>query len=122
MPQKSRTRPLRHAHWVVFAFSFAWLPAGLLTAAEVATTDVQRPTPEEFAQSLQLSEGLEATLFVSEPEINSPTNIDIDDRGRVWVCDVVNYRGHLGRRPDGDRILILEDTTGAGRCDLTNVY
>ena len=36
--------------------------------------------------------------------ITNPTNIDIDHRGRVWVCDVVNYRGHNGERPEGDRI------------------
>ncbi len=122
MPEKPRTRPLRRVPWDVFTLSMVWLPASLLTAAEVTIPDIRRPTPEEFTQSLQLSEGLEATLFISEPDINSPTNIDIDDRGRLWVCDVLNYRAHLGRRPAGDRILILEDTTGDGRCDTTTVF
>ncbi len=32
--------------------------------------------------------------------IASPTNVDVDVRGRVWVCDVVNYRTETvaGRR------------------------
>ena len=53
---------------------------------------------------------LEATLFAAEPMLLSPSNIDIDHRGRVWVCDVMNYRGRQGARPEGDRILILEST------------
>ena len=67
-----------------------------------------------------MAEGLEATLFASEPEISNPTNIDIDSRGRVWVCEVMNYRGNNGKRPEGDRILILEDTDGDGKADKTD--
>lgn len=75
-------------------------------------------------ENLKLYPGLEATLFASEPLIASPTNIDVDDRGRVWVCEVQNYRGHGARnqRPEGDRILILEDSDGDGVSDLTKVF
>ena len=73
---------------------------------------------------LDLYPGLEATLFASEPQILSPTNIDVDHRGRVWVCEVVNYREHArnNKRPQGDRILILEDTNGDGKADTQKVY
>ncbi len=54
--------------------------------------------------------------------IASPTNIDVDDKGRVWVCEVVNYRRRAGTRPAGDRILILEDTDGDGRADKSTVF
>ena len=46
----------------------------------------------------------------------------IDHRGRVWVCEIVNYRGHKGKRPEGDRILILEDTNGDGQVDTEKVF
>ena len=74
--------------------------------------------------NLDLHPGLEATLFASEPDLTNPTNIDVDHRGRVWVCDVVNYREHgrNDKRPQGDRILILEDTDGDGAADSTKVY
>ena len=71
---------------------------------------------------LDVAPGLEATLFASEPMIASPTNIDVDDKGRVWVCEVVNYRRRAGTRPAGDRILILEDTDGDGRADKSTVF
>ena len=43
-------------------------------------------------------------MFASEPQILSPTNIDVDHRGRVWVCEVVNYRVHArnNKRPQDD--------------------
>lgn len=71
---------------------------------------------------LDVAEGLEVTLVASEPELRSLTNLDIDDRGRIWVCDVMNYRGNAGSRPEGDRILILEDTTGDGVADSTKTF
>ena len=74
--------------------------------------------------NLDLYPGLEATLFASEPMLSNPTNIDVDERGRVWVCDVVNYREHARNdvRPEGDRILILEDSDGDGVADSSKVY
>ena len=78
--------------------------------------------PGDAVAGLDVAEGLEATLFAAEPAITSLTNLDIDARGRVWVCEVVNYRKNLGRRKAGDRILILEDTDGDGRSDRQTVY
>lgn len=72
--------------------------------------------------ALDVAEGLEATLFAAEPLMLNPTNIDIDHRGRVWVCEVQNYRGRQGTRPEGDRILILEDTDGDGQADKKTVF
>ena len=73
---------------------------------------------------LEVYPGLEATLFASEPMMASPTNIDVDERGRVWVCEVMNYRGHAleEAREEGDRILILEDTDGDGKADKSTVF
>lgn len=65
---------------------------------------------------------LQATLAASEPKLLSLTNLDVDHRGRVWVCEVVNYRRHSGERPEGDRILILEDTDHDGVMDKEKVF
>lgn len=78
--------------------------------------------PGDAIANLDVGEGMEATLFAAEPMLLSPTNIDVDARGRVWVCEVVNYRGRNGTRKEGDRILILEDTDGDGKADRTKVY
>ena len=73
---------------------------------------------------LTLYPGVGATLFAGEPMISNPTNIDVDELGRVWVCDVENYRSHGRRdqRPEGDQILILEDIDGDGVADGKKVF
>jgi len=78
--------------------------------------------PEDAAKQLDIAAGLNAQLFASEPMITSPTNIDVDHRGRIWLADVQNYRGRAGTRPEGDRILILEDTTGDGTADKVTTF
>ena len=81
--------------------------------------------PKDAVTGLDVAEGLEVTLFSSEaskPAMLNPTSIDIDHLGRVWVCEVVNYRHRNGERKEGDRILILEDTDGDGVADKQTVF
>ena len=98
----------------------------LATLAMAGSSSLAQPSRDaaKAVSQLDLYPGLEATLFASEPQILSPTNIDVDHRGRVWVCEVVNYRAHAhdNKRPQGDRILILEDTNGDGEADSQKVY
>jgi putative membrane-bound dehydrogenase-like protein len=88
-------------------------------------SDGQKRSPKYAVAGLSVSEGLEATLFASEPTITNPTNIDVDHLGRVWVCEAYNYRPAINGNPtknEGDRILILEDTNGDGKSDKTTVF
>ena len=78
--------------------------------------------PALAVEGLTVAPGLAATLTASEPDLLSLTNLDIDHRGRIWVCEVVNYRKHNGERAEGDRILILEDTDQDGKADKSKVY
>jgi putative membrane-bound dehydrogenase-like protein len=75
---------------------------------------------------LEVHPDLEATLFAAEPMMLNPTDIDIDHLGRVWVCEVVNYRRFANsdhpERTEGDRILILEDTDHDGVADKSTVF
>ncbi len=78
--------------------------------------------PETATAQLDVHPELKVQLFASEPMMLSPASIDIDHRGRVWVCEVVNYRKHSGERAEGDRILILEDTDGDDKADKSTVF
>lgn len=72
---------------------------------------------------LFVAEGdLEVTLWASSPLFFNPTNIDIDHAGRIWVAEGVRYRKHHARRPEGDRIVVLQDTDGDGRADSSHVF
>lgn len=69
---------------------------------------------------------LEMTLLAEEPMLVNPTNIDVDHLGRVWVCEVLNYRHFRNTdaapRKEGDRILVLEDSNGDGTVDKQTVF
>jgi putative membrane-bound dehydrogenase-like protein len=75
---------------------------------------------------LKVRDGLEVSLFASEPMFSNPTNIAIDAKGRVWVCEAYNYRMQFNAknptREKGDRIMILEDTDGDGKADNSKVF
>lgn len=97
---------------------FFCLAASLFVPALV---QAQLP-PEKAASSFTVADGLEMKLWAAEPLFVNPTCIDIDHKGRVWVCESVNYRNKLHgkkklNRPEGDRIVILEDTKGSGKAD-----
>lgn len=67
-------------------------------------------------------EGLEVTVWATSPMLRSPTNMDFDAHGRLYVAEGVNYRGKGGRQPEGDRIVILEDTDHSGSADKSTVF
>jgi putative membrane-bound dehydrogenase-like protein len=94
---------------------------GRVGSGAVPASNVDR-SPAGAVDGLDVAEGLEATVFAAEPKVLSLTNLDIDHRGRVWVCEVINYRRHNGKREAGDRILILEDTDQDGVADTSKVF
>jgi len=76
----------------------------------------------EQMKDFTVAPGLKADLFAAEPQIQNPTNIDIDHRGRVWAVEAVNYRAYDHLRPEGDRVVILEDTKGNGVADKETTF
>src|ERR1700679_2627738 len=100
---------------------WSWLPVLAVLLNPAMGVFAQQPAASAVS-NLKVADGLEATLFAAEPMLLSPSDIDVDHLGRVWVCEVVNYRGRNGQRPEGDRILILEDTNQDGRADKQTVF
>ncbi len=88
-------------------------------------TPEQQHDPKYALAGLKTVDGLETTLFASEPMLVNPTNIDVDAKGRVWVCEAYNYRPAITGNPTheaGDRIVILEDQNGDGKADVSKVF
>ncbi len=101
-----------------------------LLAASALPVQAQHNRPTGRAAALEelkkmtVAEGLEVTLFASEPMVLNPACMDIDSRGRIWVAEGANYRkwSNPPIRPEGDRIVILEDTNGDGAADKATTF
>ena len=90
-----------------------------ITTSDSLTED-QKRLPENALKGLVVANGLEIHSMATEPMLKNPTNIDVDDRGRIWVTEAYNYRPDINGNPTnalGDRIMILEDVNGDGRVD-----
>ena len=88
-------------------------------------SETQKHLPENALKSLTVAEGFEVTAMATEPMLQNPTNIDVDERGRIWVCEAYNYRPGINGNPTnalGDRILILEDNDGDSKADTAKVF
>jgi putative membrane-bound dehydrogenase-like protein len=101
---------------------FTQKPAGAAAAGRKNVAVVDTGATIVPADLFSVPEGLEVTVWATSPDLLNPTNIDFDAQGRLWVAEGVNYRGKGGRRPEGDRIVVLEDTTGAGKADKSTVF
>ncbi len=82
---------------------------------------------QDLSSSFVLPEGLALSLWAESPQLFNPTAMDVDMWGRVWVTEAVNYRQWDGRNPGlhregGDRVVILADKDGDGRCDSSTVF
>ena len=96
----------------------------LLCVVVVATAQEKKtgaPTLEASVKAMKVLEGLEAAAWASEPGLINPTAMDIDERGRIWVTESMNYRGSK-MRPEGDRILIMEDADGDGKAESYKTF
>ncbi|MCJ7466351.1 MAG: c-type cytochrome [Maribacter sp.] len=89
-------------------------------------SELEKRKPENALASMQVADSLSLELFASEPMVRNPTNMAIDAKGRIWVCEGTNYRLFANPKnayeKKGDRILILEDTDGDGQADVSKVF
>jgi putative membrane-bound dehydrogenase-like protein len=105
-------------------------PATSVVVPSPGTEPSRQPSMIVDADSnrLYLPDDLEATLWAESPMFYNPTNMDIDIKGRVWITEAVNYRKFNNKsdtrldHPEGERIVILEDTNGDGKADESKVF
>ncbi len=78
--------------------------------------------PEESVARMKVPDEFEVKLFAAEPLVVNPVAFTIDEKGRIWVVECFDYPKRAGKNAPRDRIVILEDTKGAGVCDKRTVF
>ncbi len=69
-----------------------------------------------------VADGLEVTLWAENPFLNKPIQMNFDPKGRLWVASSEVYPQIEPGQAATDKIIVLEDTTGAGRADKATVF
>jgi putative heme-binding domain-containing protein len=80
---------------------------------------------EEAIQQMTVAKGMKVTLFASEkefPELAKPVQMQFDPQGRLWVAVWPSYPHWKPTEERNDKILIFEDTKGAGKADKMTVF
>ena len=78
-------------------------------------------SPVEAIAKMTVPPGFSVELVASEPEVVNPVAMTIDERGRFWITESLEYprkSAGAGR----DRVKILEDTDGDGKADKFTVF
>ena len=85
---------------------------------------LQKPLPaEESIKHFITPVGFAVELFAADPEIGKPLSMNWDERGRLWLCETLDYPNELQEPTKGrDRIRICEDTNGDGKADKFTIF
>ena len=69
-----------------------------------------------------VADGIEVTLWAENPLLNKPVQMNFDPQGRLWVASSELYPQIEPGQAATDRIIVLEDTTGAGKADKASIF
>jgi mono/diheme cytochrome c family protein len=95
-------------------------------ATDVAPkTPYRARTPAEQAAGFMLPTGYRMELVAAEPDVISPTVIEFDGNGRMYVAEMISYMMDANASREHDpisRISRWESTKGDGRYDKRTVF
>ncbi|WP_343674808.1 c-type cytochrome [Chitinophaga sp.] len=122
-------------NWTLFLAAAYWLSActspGPAKDQQSDSTAMRKklgPSPVLDATTaishMQVEKGLEVQLVASEPLITTPVAMTFDDKGRMWVVEMMGYMPDTvgtGEDVPNGKVVILEDTTHDGVADTRKV-
>ena len=72
--------------------------------------------------TFQVKKGFALEFAAHEPEVRSPIALSFDERGRMFVCEMIDYSEMRDANPHLGRISVLEDLNGDGYFEHSRVF
>lgn len=89
----------------------------LLLATSAFAAD-ERPSELKILQA-----GVKLSLVAEHPDLSTPTGIDVDEQGRIWIVAThTHFRPDDYVGPEHDEVLVFQDTNGDGMADSRTVF
>lgn len=78
--------------------------------------------PRDAVATWQVKEGFRLEIAAHEPAVRDPIAICFDERGRMFVCEMIDYSEMRDAKPHLGRISVLEDRDGDGIFETSQVF
>ncbi len=81
--------------------------------------------PNISLENYTIEDGFELKVIASEALLKAPVSMDFDNKGRMWVVEMIGYMPNLegiGEEEPNGRITILEDVDKDGVADHSKVF
>nr|WP_041343680.1 c-type cytochrome [Runella slithyformis] len=96
-----------------------------LSVFMVSFKNISFEQPKFSLENYKVEEGFELKLIASESMLKAPVSMDFDNKGRMWVVEMIGYMPNLegiGEEIPNGRIRILEDINKDGVIDRSKVF
>lgn len=78
--------------------------------------------PKDAIGTWQVKKGFKLQLAAHEPQVRDPIAICFDERGRMFVCEMIDYSEMRDVTPHLGRISMLQDKGGDGYYETSQVF
>jgi putative membrane-bound dehydrogenase-like protein len=78
--------------------------------------------PKDAVATWRVKDGFRIELAASEPQVRDPIAICFDERGRMFVCEMIDYSEMRDVEPHLGRVSMLEDKDGDGYFETSTVF
>lgn len=118
--QRAYIRLLLGVVGITAGFVFAQAPKQVIPHAQKSMPNPAY-TPAEAIKRMKVPEGFTVEVVACEPDLVNPVAFTIDERGRFWVVESLEYP-RLEPGKGKDRVKILEDTDNDGKIDKVTIF
>ncbi len=108
-----------------FKFKIAFCVISVLSLFMVSFRILPFEEPKISLSGYKIEDGFELSVIAAEPFLKAPVSMDFDNKGRMWVVQMIGYMPNLegiGEETPNGRISILEDLDKDGVIDHSKIF